>query len=112
MREDGTYDKDGFLERKRQVEGEIAALKMRESEAGEGIVDLNKLFAFALDFVAQFGAGWAGKPLEIQQRFQQILFPEGIPYDREKSFGTSILGPIFKLKSEFDREKSKSVHIL
>lgn len=51
-------------------------------------------------------------PLETQQRFQQLLFPEGIPYDRAKSYGTAIVGPIFKLKQEFELDESKNVRAL
>jgi len=42
---------------------------------------------------------------QLRPRFQKLVFPEGIPYQRNKGFGTTKLGLIFKLNQQFKKRK-------
>ena len=41
------------------------------------------------------------KWFNIRTRFQKLVFPQGISYDRETGFGTVTLGRIFKLSQTY-----------
>lgn len=46
---------------------------------------------------------------DLRPRFQKLLFPAGLPYDREKGFRTAKLGLIYELNAVFDGTKSSLV---
>jgi hypothetical protein len=48
---------------------------------------------------------------EVRPRFQKLVLPEGIPYDRETGFGTAKLGLIYELNRRFERQKSPVVDL-
>lgn len=110
MREDGSYGKDEFLERKGLIEKEMSGVLWERSEHSLQNIDLDRLCAYALEFTRQFGGKWTIMPLEIRQRFQNLVFPEGISYHPKNGFGTCKVGPIFGLFRDLDTEKSSVVH--
>lgn len=109
MREDGSYTKEEFLERKTALEREISGVLLDRAEHEVHNVDLERMFVYALDFTRRFGGKWSAIPLEFQRRFQNLVFPEGISYHKNIGFGTAKVGLIFELFRDFNAEKSPVV---
>ena len=100
MREDGSYTKDEFLERKQEVENQIAAVKISLSEARIDQFDLEAVIIYAVNFIADLGRQWFDLKPENRLRFQKLLFPEGILYSKKEGFRTAKLGLIYEIIKE------------
>ena len=66
---------------------------------------------FAVNVMERVDAQWLDAPIEEQQRFQRMLFPEGLVYDHENHrFGTTAISPLYRYvpnkKDLPDSEKS------
>lgn len=109
MREDGSYTKDEFLERKNALESEMGRAQVERAETAGKEYDLEAIFDYALTFVRRFGTEWTRMPPEVWQRFHQLIFPEGIPYTRNNGFGTCKVGLIFGLVERFAADDSPLV---
>lgn len=105
MREDGSYSKKEFQERKEEVENEIAATKISLSESRIEQFDIEGSLTYATNFITNLGRQWFDLPPRLRPRFQKLVFPEGIPYQRNKGFGTAKLGLIFNLNQQFENRK-------
>lgn len=101
MREDGTYTKEEFIERKQAIENEITSAKISASEAKIDLFDIEGALAYATNFISNLGRQWFDLPPNLKQQFQKLVFPEGIPYQKDFGFGTAQLGLIFKLNQHF-----------
>jgi len=106
MREDGSYTKDEFLERKGALEQQINQLKIDQVADQTQAVDLDRLFQYANDFVQTFGGKWSAIPDSVKPRFHNLLLPEGISYDPIGGYQTAKLGPVFELNQRFRNTKS------
>ena len=109
MREDGSYTKEEFQERKSEVENELIALKISHSEAQTDQFDLEGAISYAERFMADLGRQWQDLPPRLSSRFQKLVFPEGIRYDKNSGFGTARLGLVFQLDGTFAVRKSDVV---
>lgn len=109
MREDGSYTKDEFLQRKEEIENQIAVEKLSCNEAKIDQYDVEGLLAYSDRFADDLGRQWFDLPPQLCLRFQKLVFPEGISYKRGETFGTAKLGCIFELNEGFDGEKSPMV---
>ena len=58
MREDGSYTKDNFAERKEEIENEIAATKISLSEARIEQFDIEGALTYATSFIRDLGRQW------------------------------------------------------
>ncbi len=111
MREDGSYTKEEFLERKEGIENQIAAQKIALSETKIDQYDIEALLAYSDKLAFDLARQWFDlhtQP-ELRLRFQKLIFPEGIPYARGKTFGTAKMGRIFELNEAFGAKKSIGV---
>ena len=109
MREDGSYTKEEFLERKQEIDNQIAAAKISMAECRIDQFDIEAALAYAIAFIRDLGRQWFDLPTEIRPRFQKLLFPEGIPYTRNKGFGTAKLSVIFELNQQSHGSKYHTV---
>lgn len=97
MREDGSYTKEEFLDRKQEIENQVAAAKITFSESKIEQFDLEATITYAISFVADLGRQWFDLNPELRPRFQKLLFPEGILYSKKEGFRTTKLGLIYEL---------------
>jgi site-specific DNA recombinase len=106
MREEGSYTKEEFWERKKNIEEEIieARLSLKESQLDN--FDIESVLAYAIDFIRNIGKEWSHLPPHLWSRFQKLIFPEGISYQKNSEFGTAKLGVIFSLNQVFLRDTS------
>lgn len=74
--------------------------------------DIEGALAYAMNFIRNLGRQWFDLSPQLHSRFQKHVFPEGIPYDRRKGFGTTRLGLIYELNRRFAGEKSALVDLL
>ncbi|MHB9010620.1 MAG: recombinase family protein [Ignavibacteriaceae bacterium] len=111
MREDGSYTKVEFQERKAEIEGEIAISRIALKSLQIDEYDIGKALSYAFDFIGSLAQKWLVLPISQQHRFQKLVFPEGIPYCRNQGIGTAKLGYIFELIRTFGDQKSSTVHL-
>lgn len=109
MREDGSYSKEEFAERKSVIENEIVTLRISRSEAKIEQFDMEGSVAYAERYISDLGQQWTDLPEHLYPRFQKLVFPEGITYIKGKGFGTARLGLIFEMNRTFDIQKSEMV---
>lgn len=109
LREDGSYSKEEYLERKEEIENEIATTKISLSEARIEQFDIEAAVSYAINFIQKIDRQWFDLSPEYRPRFQNLIFPEGIPYSREKGFGTAKLGLIYTMNLDFAMQKSSLV---
>ncbi len=96
MREDGSYSKEEFQERKDKIDNEITTVKISFSENRIDQLDIESVLAFANNFINNLGRQWFDLSPQIRPKFQKLVLPEGITYQRGKGFGTAKLGYIYE----------------
>lgn len=103
------YSKSEFLDRKQEIDNEIAATRISLSESRIEQFDLEGALSYTRQYIHNLSKNWLEISPELKSRFQKLIYPEGISYDREKKFGTAKLGYIFELKETFQSGKSLMV---
>jgi len=115
MREEGSYTREDFLERKKNVEEEIMSASLSLSESQLEDFDIEGVLNYAIGFIRNLDKEWAHLLPDSGDWFQKLVFPEGIPYNGNAEFGTAELGMIFKLNQVFLKDqslqKSSTVHL-
>ncbi len=96
-REDGSYSKEEFQERKEEIENDILATKISLSEAKIEQFDIEAAVTYATDFIRDLARQWTDLPHKLQPKFQNLVFPAGFTYDRKTGVGTPKLGYIYEL---------------
>lgn len=109
MREDGSYSKEEFQERKSEIENTIATVRISLNESRIEQLDVEGALAYATHFIANLDRQWFDIQPELRPRFQKLLFPEGISFTKINGFGTPKLGLIFEVIEDFSIEKSRVV---
>ena len=107
--ESGAYAREEFRERREEVENQIAAAKISLSECRIDELDVEGVLTYATTFIGNLPRQWFDLPQELRPRFQRLVFPEGIPYERTQGFGTAKLGFIYQLNLQFSGRKSHMV---
>lgn len=105
MREEGSYTKEEFLERKKSVEEEITELNLSLKESRFENIDIENVLTYAIEFILNLDKKWYNLSPDLLARFQKLIFPEGIPYFKNSGFGTTKLGVIFNLNQSFLSDK-------
>jgi len=106
MREEGSYTKEEFWERKKNIEEEIIETKLSLKESQLDNFDIESVLTYAIDFIRNLGKEWSHLPPHLWSRFQKLIFPEGISYQKNCGFGTAKLGVIFSLNEVFLRDRT------
>ena len=109
MGENGSYKPEEFRERKTEIDNQMATIKISMSENRIDQLDIEATLTFANNFIANLGRQWFEASPALRQRFQRLVFPEGITYNREKGFGTAKLGYIYEQNRIFLSGKSPVV---
>ena len=109
MREDGSYTKEEFLERKGQIETEMLTLNISLNEAKLENLDIENVLVEATEFLKDLGSKWKDLPPHLQQKFQKLVFPNGFTYEKGKEVRTEKLGYIYTLSSQSNNKKTNLV---
>jgi len=67
--------------------------------------DIEGVLSYVNNFISNLARQWLDLAI-FHERFQKLVFPEGISYIREKGFGNAKLGLIYELTSIYGSEKS------
>lgn len=97
MREDGSYGKEEFQERRDEAKNDIMATKISLSEARIEQFDIEGAVIYATNFIKDLGRQWADLPHRLQPKFQKLVFPEGFSYDKKSGVRTPKLGYIYEV---------------
>lgn len=109
MREEGSYTKEEFTERKEEMENEIVSTKISLSEARIEQFDVESALTYATNYSKNLKRQWIDIPDSLRPRFQKLVFPEGISYKKNEGFGTATLGLIYAINECSDGSKSQLV---
>jgi len=112
MREEGSYTKEEFLERKQEVESEIAMVKLSLSQSQIESFDIESVLNYAINFIRNLGRQWLDLSPQLRSRFQKLVFPEGIFYKKGFGFWNQKLGCIYAINQHFNGQKSSLVRLL
>jgi hypothetical protein len=91
---------------KKSVEEEIIELNLSLKESHFENIDIENVLTYTIEFIRNLEKEWYDLPPHLLPRFQKLVFPEGIPYDKNSGFGTAKLGVIFNLNQLFSGDKS------
>lgn len=103
----GTFDDDTTKEQLDRVAIRKAELQLTRSELYEGEVEKEVIVDYAINFMAQAGHLWRDAPLEDRQRFQKMVYPDGIPYIFDQGFGTAKMSDCYEETRLIEAEKQK-----
>ena len=97
MRGRGLITDEQLLEGKQPLEEAkvIAQLALNETRIEEW--DIEAAISYATQFMRDLPRQWLNYSLENKQRFQQMAFPEGVIYEKQKVCRTQKLGLIYEL---------------
>ena len=88
---------------------EIALARSELHDAQLDELDIEGVLAFAEHVIMDAGRLWLEGTLDQRQRFQQALFPKGIPYDQASGFGTAETSLFFTWLQAIPRENCEQV---
>lgn len=109
MRENGEYTSEEFKARKEEIENEITTEKISLSESRIDQFDIEAALVYATNFIRDLPRLWFDSVPSSRSRFQKLVFPEAITYDRGIGFRTAKLGCIFELNKQFLAQNSNDV---
>lgn len=93
---DGKVDDETYREQVHRIDAQIGELRLELDKAQSKELDIEGLLGFAEHALQNAARMWQGFNLEQRQRFQAVLFPDGLTFDGEK-VGTTTISPVFKL---------------
>ena len=109
FKEDGTYTQEQFKERMAEIDNQVAVAKISLSETRIDQYDIETGIEYAKQAIRDLAKQWLNLAPALRARFQKVVFPQGIAYDRETGFGTVTLGRIFTLNQTYTLTKSPLV---
>lgn len=109
MREDGSYTAEEFKERKDEIENKLATLKISHGEAEIEKFDIESAVNYATEQISNLPRLWSELAPALKPRFQKLVFPSGIPYERNQGFRTTVLGCIYEMNRQYVASDSTMV---
>lgn len=109
MREDGVYTTEQFKERIKDIDNQLLVVKMAMGEANIDQYDLEAGINYAKQSIQNLAKQWLDLEPVLRAKFQKLVFPVGISYDRKFKFGTPQLGLIFTLNQHYLVKKTDLV---
>ena len=97
MRELGVYTPEQFNERLGEAEIQITTAKISLNETLIDQYDIEAGITYCKQAIRDVSRQWLDLPPILRSRFQKVIFPTGIAYDRITGFGTVKLGRIYTL---------------
>lgn len=111
MREDGSYTRETFRERLAALDGELAEARASTTYHVQQELDPDAL-QYATAFLGRLRNEWLAIDPSVRPRFQKLVLPDGIPYDRERGFGTAQLSVLLELSQSSGAPRSRLVHLV
>lgn len=105
----GALTPDEKAEQIAKLDAEKVKLELARNEARVSEVNTEALIEYAINFMANVSKQWVDASPADKQRFQNIIFPEGLTYDFGVGFGTAKLGLTYEVIGQIDTNKSTLV---
>ena len=96
-----TYEEQTY-----RVEEELVFAQMSLNNSQFDELEVEAALAFAEHALTKTAVFWFDSSVEQKQKFQRVIFPEGIRYSIEQGFGTGVTSQFFKQIDEITSEKS------
>ncbi len=107
MRINGELTKEEFLGTKESLENQIAGIRISNNETKTDELNIEASLDYAFQFLRDPARQWQDMDVEQKQRFQRLIFPSGIIFDKSTGkYGTAVLSPIFELNRGFTGDRS------
>lgn len=104
---DDILDKETYLEQKELIEKQTRIVGARlEKLSSQLMNNLDECLDYCGYFFTNITELWVGGDIDLKQRFQYILFPNGIYYDGDEFIGTEEKSCIFQLLEAGTRRTS------
>ena len=91
----GTFDEATYKRKIEDINNDIIVKRTELNETKIELNDVGSCLNYCKAFMGNIANLWANAGLDLRQRFQSLVFPEGIAFDGEK-FGTAKISPIFE----------------
>ena len=101
----GTFDEETYKEQLEQLEQQRMVRQLELNEAKIERNDIEACLNYCNAFLKNLAKLWANADVNLKQRFQNLVFPQGIKYEGG-SIGTALISPIFKLLQQENSEQS------
>ena len=101
-----------FLERKTLLKRQIMEANGRLKTACRPVKDIAGYLAHIGEHLANLPRWWRDEAVERKRRFQEFVFPTGIPYLRESGFGTTQMSLFYEIFSAADGSESRLVNLV
>ena len=89
-----------------EIETGIAVANVSLNESKLEQLDVEATISYATNFVSNLSRIWFDLPPELKSRFQKLIFPRGVSYEKDQKFGTTKLGLIYELIQKTEAEKT------
>ena len=97
-----------YREMKESLEQEILTFEMKINDARQDEIEIEELLDFAENLLLSAAGTWKQSGLELRQRLQLVLFPDGVTY-LERTYRTSVTNPMFNMLGEIVPAKEQLV---
>ena len=105
----GTISEEFGKEIIESTDNEIATKQITMRENNIDKLDLEIAVIYATNFISDLPRTWRDLDVETKKRFQKLILPAGITYDKKSGFGTAQLGLIYEINRQLDGEKTTLV---
>lgn len=103
---DGTFDDATYKRKAQDIENELMVKQIELNETKIDLDDIQACLNYAKGFLINASNVWLHADLDTRQRFQHLVFPEGLTYKTGGSFGTTRMSSIFSLLQNLETAKS------
>ena len=96
----GTFDAATYKRQVEQIEQERLVKQLELAEVKIERTDIETCLRRCKSFLANLSSVWANAEINLKQRVQNLVFPQGVTYeknDRGGSIRTASISPIFRL---------------
>jgi len=97
-------DDETYRQKTEELNNELLDKKVELDENEIELNDVNECINYCKFFLSNIADLWASAELNLKQRFQTLIFPEGICFDSQK-FGTAKTALIFKHLQEIRNDE-------
>ncbi len=100
----GTFDDNAYTRNMERIKEDMMLVKIELNETKLELNDVEGCLNYCKYFLSNCASLWVGAELDLRQRFQSLIFPQGISYDG-KVFGTTPLAFIFRHLQQLSTKK-------
>ena len=104
----GTFDSETYKRKQQEVNNSIQNNQIQINELKIDINDVGGMISYCKYFLSNLSELWLKADINLRQRFQKLIFPEGILFDGKK-VRTAVTNIIFGCLHNINTQKVKMV---